>query len=189
MGSDAESAESGLRQRIAQLSRENIALLSEIEKLESELLSARSIQRDLPPAYETGIFAESYMLPRLREEICRAGRYRHYLSMVAVQLVPRSETREMTGMRLPKEFARRMRELLRATDILFVLGDGRISIILPETSETESGRVVDRLRCLVNGEVHMACAVASYPHDANHETALISEAFERLDRQIATWNR
>jgi len=168
------------------LREQNRALRAEVESLRRDLVTLRSACEGRPPGFEDGVFAEPYMRPRLREEICRAGRYRHYLSMVMIQLVPRAPIETDLG-EVPEQYARRMRELLRSTDILFVLGGGRLSIILPETSQNESNRVVDRLQNLVNGDVKMACAVASYPQDANHESVLISEATERLDRLIATW--
>lgn len=186
---DSGSKESELREKIVQLSRENHSLRTEVEKLQRELVSARGPAAAIPPSYDQGIFAETYMRPRLREEICRAGRYRHYLSMVAIQLMPRPGGAETVARELPEEYVYRMRDLLRATDLLFVLGDGRVSIILPETSEVETARVIDRLQNLVDGQVRMACAVASYPHDANHEATLIAEALERLDRLVATWKR
>jgi len=152
------------------------------------MVSLRVAQEGSPPGYETGVFAESYMRPRLREEICRAGRYRHYLSMLMIQLIPRTPDQEEEPGAAPGKYAQRMRDLLRATDILFLLEGGRVSVILPETSQNETNRVIDRLRNVVNGDLKMACAVASYPQDANHEAVLIAEASERLDRLIASWH-
>lgn len=185
---DGGSVESGLRERIAQLSEENAHLRREVEKLQRDLQAARSAQEGIPKTYDEGIFAEAYMRPRLREEICRAGRYRHYLSFLAVQLLPQSKESLKRSAGLAHDYAYRMRDLLRATDILFLTKDGRLSIILPETSEAETARVIDRLQNLLDGQVKMACAVASYPHDANHEAALIAEASDRLDRLVASWN-
>jgi GGDEF domain-containing protein len=179
--------EGEVEERVMQLAQENRSLRAELEGLRRELRVARSVHEGVPPGYEIGVFAEPYMRPRLREEICRAGRYRHYLSMVMIQLVPRVAHNEDNMDLLPRRYIRRIRDLLRATDILFLLRGGRITIILPETSQNETNLVIERLRNLVNGETKMACAVASYPQDANHEALLISEATERLDRLIASW--
>jgi hypothetical protein len=187
LGFDLDSSEGNGEREIERLRKQNRALRSEAQSLRREVAVLRSVREGRPPGYESGIFAEQYMQPRLREEICRAGRYRHYLSMVMIQLVPRSPAAGPDPGENPEHYARRMRELLRATDILFVLGGGRVSVILPETSQNETNRVVDRLQNLVDGDVKMACAVASYPQDANHEAVLISEATERLERLMASW--
>jgi hypothetical protein len=122
------------------------------------------------------------MHSRLREEISRAGRYRHYLSLMVIDF-PSSEAEEATGVKEQRFlFGKQIRSILRSTDIVFIMGDGRISVILPETTERESQYVMDRLRGDIRSKDQITFGVASYPHDAGHEASLIQHANERLSR-------
>ena len=135
-----------------------------------------------PFAWKEGVFPEDYMHLRLREEISRAGRYRHYLSLMLIDFVP-SEGEgpgEITEQR--HQQGKQIRSILRSTDVVFMMKNGSISVILPETTERESQYVMDRLRVDIRSQMPLAFGVASYPHDAGHEASLVQHARERLSR-------
>jgi len=135
-------------------------------------------------AWQEGIFPEEYMHFRLREEISRAGRYRHYLSLMMIDFASSGGEQEARSKEERFQYGKQIRSVLRSTDIVFVLDDGKISIILPETTERESQYIMDRLRGDIRSKDPITFGVASYPHDAGHEVSLIQHANQRLSRSL-----
>lgn len=145
----------------------------------------KDASQEISPSWKDGIFPEEYMYPRLREEISRAGRYRHYLSLMMIDLPVHTTSLPGSGNDLSEKCIRQIRSLLRSTDIVFTLDSGKISVILPETTERESQYVIERLRGDIETTAPIYFGVASYPHDAGHEVSLVEHANERLIHSLS----
>ncbi|MHB8376945.1 MAG: hypothetical protein ACYDEB_08320 [Dehalococcoidia bacterium] len=93
---------------------------------------------------DRGLLARWFILYRLEQEMARARRYRHPLSVAVL----RPET-SLAG-RLPGAMAaaRSLTEgaTARPTDLVGWLDDTRILVVLPETEETCAAAAIDRWR-------------------------------------------
>jgi len=132
-----------------------------------------------PPVVD--VFTEKDVTPRLKEEILRANRYRHYLSLVLVDPASTEGSNHLSLEGLGFMTGEQMRGLVRTLDVVFAMNDGRVCAVLPETSENEAACMVKRLRQVMHQH---RFAIASYPADGSEENSLLRKAKERLSATL-----
>jgi PAS domain-containing protein len=97
----------------------------------------------------TGLYTDEYRKIRGPEEVSRSQRYKRPLSGLLLSLV----FEPATGVALTLEqetmlsnaFRSRIQEALRTTDCGFLMGDGRIQLILPETPQAGAKILLSRV--------------------------------------------
>ena len=98
----------------------------------------------------TGLYQPKYFELRLREEIEKAKRYRHCLSLMMVEVDNFEEFKERYGEerrdKLLKSIAGIVRGNLRVGDIACRCGEKGLVIILPEITEEPWGNIRERLK-------------------------------------------
>ena len=125
---------------------------------------------------ETGLFSTAYFHARLQDEIGRAERYRHFLTLVLIHLELSDPT--STG-RLSGELAliggRMKRGLIRGSDLLALYRHSQLVILLPETDERGARTLIKRLGCIMpeNGR-RVTYSTLNYPHDASNIELLLN---------------
>jgi hypothetical protein len=98
---------------------------------------------------ETGLYTDEYRKTRGPEEVSRAQRYKRPLSglLVALTFEPGADvtlTNEQAVM-LDNAFKTRIQSALRTTDCGFLMHDGRVQILLPETPQTGAKTLLGRI--------------------------------------------
>lgn len=146
--------------------------------------------------YLTGLHNRGYFDERIREEVVRARRHRHVLS-VAMLDVDRFKYFNDTfghsaGDIALKEVARTIREALRQTDVVARYGGEEIVLILPETPPEAAVRKLESIRAQVeqmtiqlprrqlNRAITLSAGVASAPDDGTDVDQLLARADTRL---------
>jgi len=98
----------------------------------------------------TGLYQPKYFELRLREEIEKAKRYRHCLSLMMVEIDNFEEFKkksgEKEGNKLLKDMAGIVSKNLRMGDIACRCGEEGFGIILPEITEESRGDIRERLK-------------------------------------------
>ncbi|MFZ5469967.1 MAG: ATP-binding protein [Myxococcota bacterium] len=109
-----------------------------LSQAEKELSRSRSLLRKSGNDPETGLFDRVGLLLRLDQELSRARRYQRPLA-VAV-LTPGAPV----GDKL-RAFAAQVRLKLRSSDVVGHLGEGRLAVLLPESTEEAGRQFLSRL--------------------------------------------
>jgi len=98
----------------------------------------------------TGLYHHKYFRIRLKEEVERAKRYRHYLSLLMIDIDyfkrVNDEYGHLFGDIVLKEIAIAFKRWLRVVDIVARYGGEEFAILLPETSCESALKVGERLR-------------------------------------------
>lgn len=139
-----------------------------------------AIRDDLTRAYNRRFFDRS-----LDEEIERARRYHHNLSLIFLDLddlkLVNSRSGHLTGSRVLQETARRILEAVRSIDRVVRFGGDEFCILLPQTDLDRARTVAERVRDAISAEpiifdgmdpilLTASFGVASYPdHAATHD--------------------
>jgi len=147
----------------------------------------------------TGLHNRRYFEERLEEELMRAIRYQHEVSVIFFQLRDLEEYQAAFGERETdetlKSVALAIKQLVRRVDIPCVYERGHFAVILPHTGQ-QVRMVRDRI-CRHLIEKHPACApgqpkplklqasFAIYPGDGEKATALIQHALDNLTHETA----
>ncbi|MDR1917235.1 MAG: PAS domain-containing protein [Synergistaceae bacterium] len=100
----------------------------------------------------TGLYSDEYRKIRGPEEVSRAQRYKRQLSglLLALTFEPASDVNlspQQSDM-LRNAFNMRVQSTLRTTDCGFLMNDGRIQILLPETPQAGAKTLMSRLTTL-----------------------------------------
>ena len=156
------------RDRLQEREREMSALQEELQRLQKEVI--------FDP--ETALHSSAYFHARLKEEVVRSERYRHFLSLILVhvELKDRQSTQQIT-----REVSRIGRELMggitRRNDIVALYTKRQMVVMLPETDPRGARLLVHRIQSSFpsNGR-RMSYGVISYPNDATN----IELVFNRL---------
>lgn len=145
-----------LRQR-----EEQIFLLREdVHRLEKDAIVDR----------RTELFSRAFFCARLKEEIARSERYRHFLSLILLQLeAPALDSTQQMVQRV-KQFGREISAgLTRRTDVIATLRRCQIAVILPETERVGAEVVLRRYLGLLDAKVQRVhSAIVTYPEDASN---------------------
>ncbi len=193
--------------RLLRVSRERFhQLLSEVPGLGLELmrtlsgrLRAAEESRQLPyPAGDawydplTGVYTRLAFDARLLEEIEKARRYGHVFSLLMMDLDHFKSINDgfghARGDEVLVEFARRLRSVIRASDLAFRYGGDEFTCLLPETGAPQAiqlaHRLLDHIRAAPFAgapplSLTLSVGIANFPADAQTPEAL----FEVADRR------
>jgi len=122
------------------------------------------------------IYDEEDFRRLLAWEVQRATRYQDFLSLCLMQPEPPGAA----GGGILDAMARRVVELLRATDIVALLGS-RIAIMLVHTPDSDARIITERVRGMLESATSvLSLGLASFPMDATDERVLLDQAEARL---------
>jgi hypothetical protein len=135
------------------------------------------------------IFSEAEIRHLLSLEVRRSTRYQDFLSVWLIRAIyPGGPLRDLEA-----AVARRIAEILRATDIVGIVGS-EILVLLVHTPDVDSAQIVDRIRDQVEGEafelapspgrISLRIGRASFPTDATSDEGLLSHAQTRLQTAL-----
>jgi diguanylate cyclase (GGDEF)-like protein len=144
----------------------------------------------------TGLFNHRHMQQRLAEEVARADRFGHSLSVLMVDIDRFKRFNgtygHQAGDRVLAAIARLIRETIRAADIPARYGGEELAVILPHTPLANACGLAERLRLAVEGlkfqprraahpvRVTVSVGVATYPDHAVSAAELIDGADQAL---------
>ena len=143
----------------------------------------------------TGLYNHGYLLTRLQEEISRAARHQHTLSLIIIDLNKFKEVNDhhghLMGDQLLQLVAAAIRQQVRQHDIVARYGGDEFCLILPETDRQGSEEVVEKLRSGVDllcqemedwtgDKISFGCGISSFPEDGATAHALIAAADAQL---------
>lgn len=143
----------------------------------------------------TGTYSPVYFHQAGAKEVNIAHRYGRSMSAVVVQLdtyaAAKSALKETQVRQLLKEFAAKVLEIARETDVVAMLEEGMFGIIVPETDYYGALMLIKRLRGALRGMVfsvdlsrelkpRAAMGAASYPRDGEQLVTILRRARERL---------
>ncbi|MEW6109611.1 MAG: sensor domain-containing diguanylate cyclase [Nitrospirota bacterium] len=104
----------------------------------------------------TGLYCHKYFQIRLHEELERARRYGHPLSLLMIDVdyfkMVNDEHGHLAGDKVLREVARAWKEKIRLGDILARYGGEEFALILPETSAPDALKIAENLRALTEGK-------------------------------------
>jgi diguanylate cyclase (GGDEF)-like protein len=142
----------------------------------------------------TGLYVHRYFQERLREEMHRAERYRHFLSLILIDLdhfKRVNDTRgHVDGDAVLAETAARLKEAAGPAALVARYGGEEFAVLLPHASKAQGMKAAAVLNSLLKsipidlgGEhltVTLSAGVATYPEDALTREALIAAADSAL---------
>jgi len=183
-----------LRDKVEQLERANAALRRACERLEA---SQGEVQRLGEMAYidaKTGVRSYSFFTERLQEEVARAARYSHPLTLILIDLDGFKPVNDrlghLEGDVVLKAFADLVASKIRGVDVLARFGGDEFAVLLPNTDAAGAARVCERVTRVVReaalgpltpGEITISLGVAVVPdHPVGQGTALVQLADEAL---------
>jgi GGDEF domain-containing protein len=151
-----------------------------IDRLEGELKRLRA-EHWVDP--RTGLHTPAFFHSRLKEEVLRSERYRHFVSIVLLHVDsgPESTTRRLEdAFRVFAEEARA--GAIRRTDICAVFRRRQIAIVLPEVDRAGAESAAQRHRALLPSPQHkLYHGVVCYPRDASTPERLLERLGEVSD--------
>jgi diguanylate cyclase (GGDEF)-like protein len=143
----------------------------------------------------TGLANFRYFLRRFNEEIKRADRYRHLVTLAMVDLDHFKRFNDthghLSGNRALEHIAQLLRAQVRETDLVARYGGEEFAIILPETTKNEAFDLSQRIRATIESnavelpdaapqQVTVSIGLATYPRDARNADTVLAGADEAL---------
>jgi diguanylate cyclase (GGDEF)-like protein len=143
----------------------------------------------------TGTYSPVYFHQAGAKEVNISHRYGRSVSVVIVQLdtfaAAKATLKETQARQLLKEFAAKVLEIARETDVVAMLEEGVFGIIVPETDYYGALMLIKRLRGALRGMVfsvdlsrelkpRASMGAASYPRDGEQLVTILRRARERL---------
>jgi diguanylate cyclase (GGDEF)-like protein len=171
------------------------ALESVADICANALQNARYVQNVRHMAYVdglTGIFNRRYFETRIAEEIERASRYQHAMSVIMFDIDHFKRLNDEFGHLLGDDVLRHVSTLfgqnIRKADVACRYGGEEFAIIVPETTGDDAFSVADKLRRViaqtafpgVPRPVTVTAGVASYPTNGTSRDELVKAADEAL---------
>ncbi|HEX7918449.1 MAG TPA: GGDEF domain-containing protein, partial [Gemmatimonadales bacterium] len=157
---------------------------------------ARELHRLSTSDFLTGLHNRGYFDERVREEVVRARRHRHALSVAMVDVdkfkLFNDTYGHSAGDLALQQIARTLKENLRVTDVVARYGGEEIVVIMPETTSDNALRKVEQIREIVaestlelprrtlRGVLTFSAGVASLPDDGEEVDTLVARADARL---------
>ncbi|MCG8603736.1 sensor domain-containing diguanylate cyclase, partial [bacterium] len=133
----------------------------------------------------TGLYNRRHLETRLQNEIARARRFHHPLSLVLLDVDDFKNYNDrlghLSGDLLLKNLADVLTNTVRCSDTIARYGGEEFCIILPELAETEALRFSERIRKVIfshpfekreiqpKGHVTISLGTATFPNDANYK--------------------
>jgi diguanylate cyclase (GGDEF)-like protein len=136
-----------------------------------------------------------YFMRRFTEEIKRADRYKHLLTVVMLDLDHFKRFNDSfghpAGNRALEHVAQLLRAQVRETDLVARYGGEEFAMILPETTKTEAYELSQRIRAKIESSkvelpdteaktVTVSVGLATYPRDARNAESVLAGADEAL---------
>jgi diguanylate cyclase (GGDEF)-like protein len=149
----------------------------------------------------TGTYSPAYFHQNGEKEVNIAHRYGRQLSAVCVQLdaypALKATLKEAQCRQLLREFAAKILEVARETDVVAMLEEGLFGIVVPETDYYGALMLIKRLRAALRGSVFSidlareftpaaSMGAASYPRDGEQLVTILRRARERLQQDRAS---
>jgi len=135
----------------------------------------------------TGLYNQGYLYKRLEEEIIRARRFKHSLSLVFIDLDNLKKINDsfghLAGDRVLKRVSKIVQGSIRKIDIPVRYGGDEIVIVLPETDASSTLILAERIRKKVEDAfaqtdtpVTISIGIATFPEDASQKIDLLRKA-------------
>jgi diguanylate cyclase (GGDEF)-like protein len=140
----------------------------------------------------TGLFNHRYFVQRLSQEINRAARYHHRLSLAMIDIDDFKQYNDRYGHLMGNELLRKLSSILkehfRDGDVVARFGGEEFAIIMPETLPKKAYAATDRLRKKIadtpfagsrkqpGKNVTISIGIAAYPINAPEANTLIERA-------------
>lgn len=143
----------------------------------------------------TGLYNHKYFYTLLEEELPRADRYHHDVSLLMLDIDNFKNLNDSYGHRsgdaVLHTLSKRLLERVRGTDWVCRYGGEEIAILLPETDFSTAKNIAESLRVLVEQQafsiegdqqvkVTTSIGVSTYPQHAKTPSALVSAADQAL---------
>lgn len=148
------------------------------------LFHLANIERHTDPL--TGLMNRRGLDKRLIEEIARAQRYRHALSILIIDLDDFKRINDqfghLAGDDVLRDIAKTIDQQIRSIDIAGRFGGEEFLVILPETEKSGAGIVAERIRASVEtqGDITTSIGLAELGHGATTAEELIGLADSAL---------
>jgi diguanylate cyclase (GGDEF)-like protein len=140
-----------LRIHNKKLIEEKSDALKEIEQLQKKAVELEGGQITDPL---TGLYNKTFLHKRLREELARAKRYKHQLSLVLIDVDLFHNVNEVFGEKIGDYILMRIANVIlnntRTTDVVFRYEANRFAIVLPNTDEAGAFYEGERIRSAVS---------------------------------------
>lgn len=144
----------------------------------------------------TKVYNHRYFQMRLQEEISRAQRQGHQVSLMMIDIDSFKQYNDRLGHQAGDEALRQIsqifRDNVRIMDAVARYGGEEFAIILPDTDGEQAAMVAHRIRIAVadhpfvgreeqpGGQVTVSIGIATYPNTASNRADLIAKADEAL---------
>ncbi len=139
-----------LRQHNKSLIAEKSDALKEIEQLQKKTVELEGTQITDPL---TGLYNRTFLHKRLKEELARAKRYKHQLSLVLIDVDLFHNVNEVFGEKTGDYILMRVANVIlnntRTTDVVFRFEANRFAVVLPITNEAGAFYEAERIRSAV----------------------------------------
>jgi len=146
----------------------------------------------------TTLYNSRYFYSRVDEEMRRADRYGHPLSILIADVDDFKHYNDThghpTGDNALRDIASCLRNCMREQDLVARYGGEEFSIILPETGKEAAGQIAERIRNAIaaqpfphqesqpGGNLTISLGVAAFPNDACDIKTLVGQADKALYR-------
>ena len=170
----------------------------ELRLLNRELVkSNRKLKRLVLKDPHTGLYNHRYFEEVIESEFYRAKRHTHPLSLIMLDIDYFKSVNEAYGHRFGdlvlKQFAKKLRKLVRLHDHVIRFGDEEFVVILPGSDSAGTLRLAQRISCATKifdfgdlknkVKINLSIAAVSYPEDGIYKSMdFIGLADKILDR-------
>ena len=138
----------------------------------------------------TGVHSRRYFNERLGEELGRARRYSHPLSMFIIDLDNFKQVNDLCGHiegdSVLRKVGRMLMDTTRQADVVCRFGGDEFAVLLPETGSEDAGRTAERIRLAVAdisipgedepGNVTLSIGCASFPESCDEAEEMLALA-------------
>jgi diguanylate cyclase (GGDEF)-like protein len=157
-----------------------------------QLIETRDFYRALSIVDElTGLYNYRHFQQLLMQEIGRARRYSHILSLLLIDIDEFKKYQDarghLAGDNALRDIAQLIRNSVRGVDTVARYGGEEFVVLLPETEKQQAAKAAERIRkgiaetILSTGDrLTVSIGVASYPEDAQNNVELASRADQAL---------
>jgi diguanylate cyclase (GGDEF)-like protein len=159
---------------------------------------SKEMEQVLITDHLTGLLNRRYLFERVTEEVTRAARHNHTISLMMIDVDDfkfyNDKNGHLAGDDALRSLAALFRDTVRNIDFVARYGGEEFTVVLPQTSKNEAIVIGDRLRKEVEkfyfpyeedqplGNFTISIGLATYPEDANDVKELIGAADKALYR-------